>query len=321
MATVVSPTRHGLLFHEELDRPIGKSLRVYGEWAEEELYLLSSFVRAGAVVIDVGANIGTHALAFSRFVTAKGHVIAIEPQEAIFSLLTVNTLLNDAGHVRCIRALAAQESRVRFLPVERRSDNNSAAVTFLNATEADTSGLQQGPLFPTPTFALDDLALTHCDLIKIDVEAMELDVLLGARDLIGKLRPTVYFEQTSPRRFPEIFRYFADAGYALFWHAADPFNRNNFRRHTINIFGGKREINVLALPRENRSQWEKPTSQLYKIESPNYDAPPCQDSESGWSLPEAAYAHLPLPRLNPSFAQLGQDLIQAAAAPKAKPSP
>ncbi|PYL85444.1 MAG: hypothetical protein DMF17_08630 [Verrucomicrobia bacterium] len=90
MGIAVHHTRHGLLCHEELDRTIGASLRMYGEWAEEEIYFLSFFIAPGAVVLDIGANIGTHALAFSRFVTPQGRVVAIDAQERAYDLLVLN---------------------------------------------------------------------------------------------------------------------------------------------------------------------------------------------------------------------------------------
>jgi hypothetical protein len=44
-----------VLCHYTDDEGIGASLAHYGEWAEEELYLLSSFIRPADIVIDVGA--------------------------------------------------------------------------------------------------------------------------------------------------------------------------------------------------------------------------------------------------------------------------
>ncbi len=76
---------------------------------------------------------------------------------------------------------------------------------------------------------LDDLALRRCDLIKIDIEGMEYGALLGAREMIARHRPFIYFEQTRADNFAETFALLAGAGYRLFWHVADPFNRNNFR--------------------------------------------------------------------------------------------
>jgi hypothetical protein len=55
--------------------------------------------------IDVGAKVGTHALAFSRFVAPNGCVIAIDPQEEAYNLLVLNIVLNGVTHVRCLRRL------------------------------------------------------------------------------------------------------------------------------------------------------------------------------------------------------------------------
>jgi FkbM family methyltransferase len=174
MAIVAAPTRHGILCYEEQDPTIGKSLKLYGEWAEEELYLLSFFLHPGAVVVDVGANIGTHALAFSRFVASGGHVIAIEPQECVFNLLACNVLLNDVKHVSCIRALAGQETGMRFSPPHDCASGTSAAVSFMNIDGARPANTGSALVLPLQLIKLDDLVFARCDLIKIDVEEWSL---------------------------------------------------------------------------------------------------------------------------------------------------
>src|SRR5438552_2605405 len=327
MAIVATPTRHAILCYEEQDRPIGISLQIYGEWAEEELYLLSFFLRPGAVVVDVGANIGTHALAFSRFVASEGRVIAIEPQERVFDLLASNILLNGLQHVTCIRALAGQETGMRFLPGTESASGTSASMSFVNIDSAKAAGTQGALLVPLQLIKLDDLGLARCDLIKLDVEGMELDVLLGAGSTLRKFRPIVYFEQTSRRRFAETFTFFQVLDYLLFWHAADPFNRQNFRGAQRNIFGGTREMNVLALPREQTDQWRDQTTQLKPVRSPEYDAPPRLGPVSGWALPPTAYANLPSNHGSSLLDSLARQLRhpgsanQPVAAPNNSPNP
>jgi FkbM family methyltransferase len=290
MGIAVHRARHGLICHEEQDDTIGASLRTYGEWAEEEIYFLSAFVPAQAVVLDVGANVGTHTLAFSRCAGARGLVIAIDAQERMHELLVLNVALNAVENVRCIRAIAGRETGVRFVAPEcHQARTNFGAVSYLDSS---TKGDRAKGLVPLSMITVDDLSLEGCDLMKIDVEGMELDVLLGAVETIARHRPPIYFEQAREERFAETFEFFERFQYSLFWHVPDPFNRNNLRRCSESIFGGTREVNVVAIPQEKMERWQRQTSQLPPVAGPRYDPPSRQGSIIGWALPDAAYDYL-----------------------------
>ena len=56
----VKQVKHGVFAFNRNDRFIGRSLDLYGEWAESEITLLARFIRPDATVVDVGANIGPH---------------------------------------------------------------------------------------------------------------------------------------------------------------------------------------------------------------------------------------------------------------------
>merc|ERR1712196_335736 len=43
---------------------------------------------------------------------------------------------------------------------------------------------------------LDDLALPKLDLLKIDVESMEMELLLGAQETLKRCRPIIYVEDS-----------------------------------------------------------------------------------------------------------------------------
>ena len=228
MGSVIHRARHGLICHEEQDQTIGKSLRIYGEWAEEEIYFLSAFIDVGAVVLDIGTNVGTHAFAFSRFTGARGLVIAIDAQERMHNLLVLSVALNAVDNIRCIRAIAGRKTGVCFVPPENHEARKDfGSVSYLDSSAKSNRG--RG-LIPVSMITLDDLSLERCNLIKIDVEGMELDVLLGAGETIARHRPPIYFEQARKEYFAETFEFFQRADYSLFWHVSDPFNRNNFRR-------------------------------------------------------------------------------------------
>jgi FkbM family methyltransferase len=191
VSVAIHRTRHGLICHEEQDRTIGAALHTYGEWAEEEIHFLSAFITEGAVILDIGANVGTHALAFSRFAGAGGLVLAIDAQERMHDLFVLSVALNAVDNVRCLRAIVGRETGVRFVaPENHETRDDFGAVSYVDASARNDRGLG---FLPLAMIRVDDLSLERCDLLKIDVEGMELDVLLGAEKTIARYRPPIYF--------------------------------------------------------------------------------------------------------------------------------
>src|ERR1700759_4504087 len=90
----VKRCRHGGFMFNRNDAYIGRSLDLYGEWCDFEIQLLSRFINPGDTVVDVGANIGTHTVAFANLVGAGGVVPAFEPQRRLFQMLSGNVALN-----------------------------------------------------------------------------------------------------------------------------------------------------------------------------------------------------------------------------------
>jgi hypothetical protein len=64
--------RHGRMVYNVNDKYIGRSLDLYGEFCEDEIALLSRFVRPAYIILVVGANIGTHTVPFARMVGRGG---------------------------------------------------------------------------------------------------------------------------------------------------------------------------------------------------------------------------------------------------------
>ncbi len=58
--------KHGTFLYNVHDQFISESLDRYGEWCEAELSVLGQVVKSGNVVLDVGANIGTHTNSISK---------------------------------------------------------------------------------------------------------------------------------------------------------------------------------------------------------------------------------------------------------------
>lgn len=284
--------RHGWLSHYAADLTIGRSLELYGEWAEAEIYLISKFVHAGDWVLDVGANVGTHSLAFSRMVGRQGRVLAFDGQHKIFQVLGMNMLINDAPQVDCLNVLVGAVEGTYQVPVSDLSTNaNFGAMSFRGIVEEHTPVV--GNTLSIAMVSIDSLNLARLDFVKVDVEGMELDVFRGAEQTIRTFRPPIYFEQTTERNLPEIFELLRSLDYDLRWHISNPFNKVNFNAHALNIFGGACEVNILALPRERADFAEMVAGFTTPMTVPVYDPVIPADSPAGWMLPAGAYDHLP----------------------------
>ncbi|MBV8472075.1 MAG: DUF535 family protein, partial [Hyphomicrobiales bacterium] len=77
-----------------------RALGRYDEQAESELSFLRAMSGEGSVVVDVGAYIGAHTLALSRFVGSDGRIVAIERAREALQLLERNVQANGLTNVR-----------------------------------------------------------------------------------------------------------------------------------------------------------------------------------------------------------------------------
>ena len=130
-------TRYGriALFANDVGA-ITQSLQAYGEWAENELGFIKNFLPVGGTVVDVGGYIGTHTLAFSRYVGPSGKVITFEPQQATFKLLKKNVAANDAKNVHLINAAAAeQDGTLEALSVDPRQKASFGSASLFSPSE------------------------------------------------------------------------------------------------------------------------------------------------------------------------------------------
>lgn len=234
----VKRARHGIFAFNRNDRFIGRSLDLYGEWCELELDLLRGFIRPGDTVVDVGANIGTHAVAFAGMVGKTGTVLAFEPQRLSFQLLCGNVALNCLTNVHCWQKAAGNSNgraRIPVLPPEEA--RNFGAVPVGGAGEE------------VEVATIDSLGMGSCRLMKIDVEGMEPEVIEGARATIAAHRPVLFVENNTLDKASRTMAAILEAGYRAWWHLALYYNPDNFFGNHDNVFARYQpEANLLCMP-------------------------------------------------------------------------
>jgi FkbM family methyltransferase len=225
----VKRCKHGLFMYNRNDSYIGRSLDLYGEWCDFEIQLLSQFVGAGDTVVDVGANIGTHTVAFANLVGPGGVVHAFEPQRRLFQMLCGNVALNGLDNVFChAQAVGAAHGEIA-IPQLPPPD------TFFNFGAVPLA-LQTPASEPTTLLALDELKLEKCRAIKIDAEEMEALVLRGAKRTIQTCQPILYVENDRPGASKELHALLKELDYHAYWSIFPYFDQRNFYCNTENLW-------------------------------------------------------------------------------------
>lgn len=139
----------------------------------EELDFLRAHTPQGGVFVDVGANVGTYALALARQVGTTGKVIAIEPHPVTHARLAFNRSASGFSQVALVAAAAGPADGE--LLIETDGDNLGASHIV--------SGERAGNAVRVPSLRLlrilDDAGMRRVDTLKIDVEGFEDRVLTG----------------------------------------------------------------------------------------------------------------------------------------------
>ena len=215
--------------------------------------LFQPLVRSGDVVVEVGANIGTHTVFFAKAVGAEGRVLAIEPQRIVYQTLCANLALNSLTNVHGYAiALGAAPGFAQIPALDYHQLNNYGGVS-LSQTAAGAQAATEHALGESVQIAtLDSFALPQCRLLKIDVEGMELAVLKGATETIQRCQPLLYLENDRQDKAAALIHYLVALGYELYWHCPPIYNPNNFLRNPQNVFGKTISVNMLGLLPEHR---------------------------------------------------------------------
>lgn len=236
-------TLYGRMRYPANDKFIGFFLDVYGEWAAEEAELCRSLLKEDDVVVEAGANVGTMTLALARAVGTGGQVLSFEPQRFIHELLSWNVQANDLPQVQALHAAVGKDvGKIHVPPVDYSQVDDFGGLSLIGAKTGEE----------VPLVTVDSLGLNNLRLLKVDVEGMEHDVIMGARETISRCRPALYMERPTGGRARALIDMIASLGYRIWQHDSPLFRATNFRRCRDALSQQGISVNLLCLPAESR---------------------------------------------------------------------
>ncbi len=236
--------RNGPMIFNKHDLFIGRSLQKYGEFSYGEQILFDYLVRPGQLVVEVGANIGSHTVHLSKLVGPGGQVHAFEPQRLVFQVLCGNVAINQCVNTFTYQAaIGTERGKINVPVLDPQTDYNFAAFSLHKGYDFG----EQVPIYP-----LDDLDLPACHFLKADVEDMEVEVVKGSARTIDMYRPVMYLENEREARYKELLELVLGMDYKIFWHATMMFNPENFAGDRENVFPQVASFNILCVPNETR---------------------------------------------------------------------
>jgi FkbM family methyltransferase len=180
-------TNDGAGFTGQLSSHIDRQAYLFGGYDVDRIRMFIEACPDKRLVLDIGANVGNHAMFFAQAFAA---VEAFEPNEALWPQFEANAALSGNGNIRLHRiGLSDQAGQ---LPLYTAGSQYHGLGTLV----ADYP--YGRPLESTSTARLEVLDDYLPDLrpsaIKIDVQGFEPNVLRGMRIILRESRPVVWTE-------------------------------------------------------------------------------------------------------------------------------
>lgn len=178
-----------------------------------ELEKIKDYIVPGMVVVDVGANIGNHTVYFGSILQAS-RVYSFEPQPIPAEICKKNIMLNDLENI------------VKLYDFGLGSDSTQADIIYDGSGVHNLGGtmLKESEHGNIIIKKLDDISIPEkTDFVKIDVEGMEAEVLLGAKNTLVKDTPIIWIE-IMDRNYETVVSILNGYGYVI----KEVLSRNNY---------------------------------------------------------------------------------------------
>ncbi len=164
-----------------------------GVYEPDILSTIKKYLAPGATFVDIGSNIGQHALFAASVVGPSGTVVAFEPIPKLVTQLQESCAQNNFASRLTIKALACSDTTGNLHIKLKPGNIGGSSLHHENATF---------PEITIPTDQADNhlTQLAKVSVIKIDTEGHEIEALRGLTKTLEKHRPTLIIEYSPSLR-------------------------------------------------------------------------------------------------------------------------
>ena len=173
-----------------------------GAYEPEISYLARTLVRDGDIVLDIGANVGLHSVAFARL-AGSGHVYAFEPVTEMAEQLSANCAFNGIDNVTVIGCALGDREESLAMEVNIAGDGLEGTSTLAGTVHVERHP-ENYETRQVQVRRLDDV-MNALDIdgrigfVKIDTEGFETLVIGGGLETLRRHRPAMIVEAHSRR--------------------------------------------------------------------------------------------------------------------------
>lgn len=235
--TEVTESKIGDFLIYKNDNVISKAIRLFGEYCHAEVDIISKYVPKDGNYIDIGTNIGYHAVAVHK--ATDSNVLAFEPNFSHFAVASYNA--KQFNKIQLINAAASDH------------DNVFKMKTFDPSVESNYGDIHKsidGPI-EVQAIKLDQIEMSNCHFIKYDVEGHEFEALQGSTKIISKYRPVIMYEAMEWDVWTKCYDFLNEREYLQYWVPCKtkPL-AETYKKTEENPFGDSTIASILSVPKE-----------------------------------------------------------------------
>jgi len=160
----------------------------YGEFEQMSTAVITRLVKPGAIVLDVGANIGYYTVMMSKLVGNEGKIFAFEPTKHFLETLRRNLAVNHVKNVEVLNFGLSNIVREMTIDIGPSSATLHSPLGFDKVLSNETIHLS------TLVDFVREYGITRIDFIKIDIDGHEPLFFDGAWPVLDLMSPIMICE-------------------------------------------------------------------------------------------------------------------------------